>query len=387
MSEHFDNVEEEAMNSVERLLTALDLKETDRVPVWPSIDFLPANYTDITMEEMIMDPDKAQKAYKWIYNKLGGYDIVMPGGGSFMQFFNSFPDFFSGFYLDWRLPGRQLEVNQSPQLYEHSHQEGVITSEDYDRIVEEGMLWLANFKRAKLRDLMKTPKIAEKVAENTREWWEDYKVPTFTDSACSPPFELLSMFRGSTNFMKDIYRHPDKIKKASEFLVDGLTAMAEYGPSQSGGKTILIGAVRSSADFISRTHFEEFVLPYLKKMVSRILDDGFIVQLHFDTGWTDRLDLLKELPKGKIYLHMDERTDIVKAKEILGDHMCIEGNIKPSLFTLGTPKQIEKETKAIIDACAEGGGLMVGSEIPDDAKLENIKAMIDTCKEYGQYRK
>lgn len=285
------------------------------------------------------------------------------------------------------MPGRELDENASPQLYEEATGEGVLKAEDYDRIIDEGMFWLANFKRAKFRDMMKTPKIAGQVGKNTQKWWEEYKIPTFTNSACSPPFELLSMFRGSTNFMKDIYRMPEKIKEVSEFLVDGLIGMAQYGPSQSNGKTILIGAARSSADFISKKHFEELMLPYLKKMVKKILDDGYIVQLHFDTSWTDRLDLLKELPKGKIYLHMDERTDIVKAKEILGDHMCIEGNIKPSLFTLGTQKQIEKETKAIIDACAEGGGLVIGSEIPDDAKLENVKAMIDTCKTYGQYRK
>jgi uroporphyrinogen-III decarboxylase len=48
---------------------------------------------------------------------------------------------------------------------------------------------------------------------------------------------------------------------------------------------------------------------------------------------------------------------------------------------------IEKQTKEIIDKCAEGGGLFVGAEIPDDAKLENVKTMIDTCKTYGVYRK
>lgn len=387
MSEHFDNVEEEAMTSVDRFLTALELKEPDRVPVWPLIDFLPVNHMDVTAEEMLFDPEKSQRAYEWIYNKLGGYDISMAGGGMFMQFLNTFPDFFSAYYLDWRLPGRELDENASPQLYEEATGEGVLTADDYDKIIEDGMFWLANFKRAKLRDMMKTPKIAEQVGINTKKWWEDYKVPTFTDSACSPPFELLSMFRGSTNFMKDIYRRPEKIKEVSEFLVDGLIGMAQYGPSQANGKTILIGAVRSSADFISKEDFRELMFPYLKKMVSEILDAGYIVQLHFDTCWTDRLDILKELPQGKIYLHMDERTDIVKAKKVLGDHMCIEGNIKPSLFTLGTPKQIREETKAIIDACAEGGGLMVGSEIPDDAKLENVKAMIDTCKEYGKYRK
>ena len=69
----------------------------------------------------------------------------------------------------------------------------------------------------------------------------------------------------------------------------------------------------------------------------------------------------EELPKGKIYLHMDERTNIFKAKEILGGHMSIEGNLKPSLFTIGTPYMIEKQVKEIIDKCADGGGLIVGS--------------------------
>ncbi|MHA1296101.1 MAG: uroporphyrinogen decarboxylase family protein [Promethearchaeota archaeon] len=106
-----------------------------------------------------------------------------------------------------------------------------------------------------------------------------------------------------------------------------------------------------------------------------------------DTNWTDRLHYFRELPKGKLYLHIDERTDIFKAKEILGDYICIEGNLKPSLFTVGTPNLIEKKVREIIDKCADSGGLMVGSEIPDDAKLENVKAMIDACKKYGQYRK
>lgn len=122
-------------------------------------------------------------------------------------------------------------------------------------------------------------------------------------------------------------------------------------------------------------------------MVSKYVNDGFIVQVHMDTSWTDRLHYFKELPKGKLYLHMDERTDIFKAKEILGDHICIQGNLKPSLFTLGTPTMIEKQVKEIIDKCADRGGLFVGAEIPDDAKLENVKAMIDTCKTYGVYRK
>jgi len=388
--ESIDDLEpitEEAMTSVERVLTAINLKEPDRVPVWPLIDYLPVNYIDITAQEMIEDPDKSQKAFEWIYHKLGGYDIAFAGGSFYMQIVNPFPDFFSIFYLDWRLPGRFLEVNASPQLYERALDDPFIHVEDYDKIIEKGLLYLANFKRAGIRDMMKLSKIGQKVNEYSKKWWTHFKVPTFNDGAAITPFDLLSVFRGATNFMKDIYRHADKIKEVSDFLIDNLILMGEYGISMSQGKTILVGAARGSADFISLKHFEELFWPYFKKMVTKYVNDGFIVQLHMDTDWTDRLHYLRELPKGKIYLHMDERTDIFKAKEVLGDHMCIEGNLKPSVFTLGTPALIEKETKKIIDGCAEGGGLFVGSEIPDDAKLENIKAMIDTCKTYGVYKK
>jgi uroporphyrinogen-III decarboxylase len=380
-------IKEEPMTSVERVLTAMALKEPDRVPVWPLIDYLPVSYYEVTAQEMVEDPDKAQEAYEWIYHKLGGYDIAMAGGGMYMMHVNPFPDIFSMFYLDWRLPGRMLGQKEFPQLVEQSLDDPFMKASDYDKIIDEGFLWLANFKRAGIKDMKKLGKIGVKVAENTERWWTHFQVPTFADGSGTTPFDLLSVFRGSTNFMKDIYRFPDKIKEVSDFLIDNMILMGEYGAKMSGGKTLLIGGARASADFISIKHFEELYWPYFKKMVSRYVNDGFIVQMHLDTDWTDRLHYFKELPKGKIYLHMDERTDIFKAKEILGDHICIQGNLKPSLFTLGTPVMIEKKTKEIIERCAEGGGLFVGAEIPDDAKLENVKAMVDTCKTYGVYRK
>ena len=200
----FEPIKEEPMTSVERVLTAISLKEPDRVPVWPLIDFLPVKYYDVTAQEMIEDPDKSQKATEWIYHKLGGYDIAMAGGGMYMQYVNPFPDFFSVFYLDWRLPGRMLDVNASPQLVEKSLTDPFITEKDYDKIIEKGLLWLANFRRAGIKDMQKLGKIGAKVAENTVRWWTHFKVPTFNDGAAIPPFDLLSVFRGSTTFMKDI---------------------------------------------------------------------------------------------------------------------------------------------------------------------------------------
>jgi len=375
------------MTSIERVFTAISLKEPDRVPIWMLIDFLPVKYYDITAKEIIEDPVKSQKAYEWLYLELGGFDFGLPGGGIYFQFINVFPDTYSAYYLDWRLPGRMLSEYASPQLFERSHNNPVLKETDYNRLIDDGFFWLLNFNRASRKDSRILGKVAKKVTKNIEKWWNYYKTPTIAEGGATIPFELLSFFRGSTNFMKDIYRYPEKIKEVSDFIIDGLIAVGEYGPMMSGGKTIIVGATRCSADFISEKHFEDLVFPYLKKMVETFLKDGFIVQLHFDTNWTPRLHYLEGLPKGNIYLHIDERTDIFKAKEILGDHMCIEGNLKPSLFSLGSPHQIEEHVKKIINECADGGGLMVGSEIPDNAKMENVKALVDTCKNYGIYRK
>lgn len=379
------NIKEEPMTSVERVLTTLDLKEPDRVPVWPVIDYLPMNCYDITARELLEDGVKAQKALEWLYNELGGFDIVIPGGGATLPFFSPLPSYFSSFYFDWRLPGRTLDDNIAPQLVERSVNDPIMSVQDYDEIIESGFLRLLNFNRAGFKDLLKLNKYLKTFAKNTKKWWEVFKVPTFAEGAGFTPFELLSVFRGATNFMKDIYRYPDKIKKLSDFLINDMILMGYYGLEQVEGKTITVGSARGSADFISIPHFEELFWPYFKKMVSTYIKQGFIVQLHMDTNWTDRLHYFKELPKGRVYLHLDERTDIFEAKRILGNHICIEGNLKPSLFTLGTPKMIEKEVKEILEKCAEGGGLIVGAEIPDDAKLENISAMINTCKTYGKY--
>ena len=382
-----NKIQEESMTSIDRVFTAINLKEPDRVPIWMLIDFLPVKYYDITAKEIIEDPVKSQKAYEWLYQELGGFDFGLPGGGIYFQFINAFPDIYSAYYLDWRLPGRMLPENASPQLFEKSHNNPILKETDYNRLIDDGFFWLLNFNRATRKDSRILGKVAKKVSKNIKKWWNYYKTPTIAEGGATMPFELLSFFRGSTNFMKDIYRHPEKIKEVSDFIIDGLIAVGEYGPMMSGGKTIIVGGTRCSADFISEKHFEDLVFPYLKKMVETFIKDGFVVQLHFDTNWTPRLHYLKELPKGNIYLHIDERTDIFKAKEILGDHMCIEGNLKPSLFTLGSPHQIEEQVKKIIDECADGGGLMVGSEIPDNAKMENVKALVDTCKTYGLYRK
>ena len=88
-----------------------------------------------------------------------------------------------------------------------------------------------------------------------------------------------------------------------------------------------IGGWRAASEFLSPKLWERFVFPYYKEMAEVAVEEGAIPYLHLDADWTRDLERFKEFPKGKCVLSLDGRTDIFKAKEILGDHMCLMGDV------------------------------------------------------------
>jgi uroporphyrinogen-III decarboxylase len=61
--------------------------------------------------------------------------------------------------------------------------------------------------------------------------------------------------------------------------------------------------------------------------------------------------------------------------------------VPSSKLSLGTPQEIKDYVKNLIDTVGKDGGLIIGNgAFFDEAKPENVKAMIDTAKEYGAYK-
>lgn len=106
----------------------------------------------------------------------------------------------------------------------------------------------------------------------------------------------------------------------------------------------------------------------------------------FEGDNTSRLEVISDIPKGKA-IYWFETVDIHKAKEILGDVVCFRGNVPITTLCLGTPDDVKAYVKELIDVVGKDGGLMVDCGIWfDEAKHENIKAMVDFTKEYGVYK-
>jgi uroporphyrinogen-III decarboxylase len=84
---------------------------------------------------------------------------------------------------------------------------------------------------------------------------------------------------------------------------------------------------------------------------------------------------------------MIDQSDIAKAKNTLGKVACMYGNVPSALLALGTPQEVRDYVKKCIDVAGKGGGYIVSNgAFFDQAKPENVKAMVDFAKEYGIYK-
>jgi uroporphyrinogen-III decarboxylase len=61
------------------------------------------------------------------------------------------------------------------------------------------------------------------------------------------------------------------------------------------------------------------------------------------------------------------------------------GNVPSSLLQFGSVSEVEDYCKKLIDVCGKGGGYVMTHMPIDEAKPENIRAMIDATRKYGKY--
>jgi uroporphyrinogen-III decarboxylase len=185
--------------------------------------------------------------------------------------------------------------------------------------------------------------------------------------------------------MVDMYRDPDKLLEAIDKMLPIMIQLAVSGAKRTGFQRVFIPLHKGPEFFMSLDQFKTFYWPSLKKLMLRLIDEGLVPCPLFEGDYTSRLEIIADIPKGKA-CYAFERTDIFKAKEVLGGHVCIRGNVPLSLLIAGTPEDVKDHCKKLIDIVGKGGGFILDtSTVIDDAKPENVKMLINFTKEYGIY--
>ena len=210
---------------------------------------------------------------------------------------------------------------------------------------------------------------------------------TFAGPVVEAPFDFMSdTLRGMRGIMLDIYRRPDKLLAAEERVLRIQLENAAALTRATGIKVFFIPLHRGSDGFMSLAQFEKFYWPQLKALYLGLIEEGIMPYVFYEGAWDQRLPYLADLPKGKT-VGWFQSTDIFKAKEIVGDTMCIAGGMKNTLLQAGTPESVRHFTIKLCKEVGKGGGFIMTTGVGEmeGCKPELVKVWVETTKEYGVY--
>lgn len=137
---------------------------------------------------------------------------------------------------------------------------------------------------------------------------------------------------------------------------------------------------------VTKKQYEKYIFPFCKKMFAKV-KKPFIY--HSDGNYTDLFDyILQYNPKGLANLE-PPYTDIFAVKENYGDKVCLVGNIDLHYtLTRGTPEETTAEVKEKLERVGKGGGYIMASAngLTSYCKPENVMAMSEAIMKYGWYK-
>jgi len=134
----------------------------------------------------------------------------------------------------------------------------------------------------------------------------------------------------------------------------------------------------SWAGCLSPTDYEEYVLPYSKRVIDGI--DKGIPLIHFATSGATLLQLMRRA--GGDVIGVDWRIDIGEAWARIGYDAGIQGNLDPVLL-FGSVGLIKREVKRILDRVGARPGHIfnLGHGILPNTPVENVAALVDMVHE------
>lgn len=406
---------------VTRIKDAIQMKKLpDRVPIFPIVGFFPAYYSGLTPYDVMYDYEKRNSAYKKYvldFQPDAHLGVLSASPGKIYDI------------LDYKLyawPGHGVSHKHSYQCLEGEY----MKADEYDLLIEDPTNFFltvylprvfgamssfkqlspfthilemysgmsaVNFVAYGLPDVQSTLKTLMEAGNEALKWIQtvgayekemlELGFPNFFGGGCKAPFDTIGdTLRGTKGVYMDMYRQPDKLLKALERLTPIMIRMGASAAKSHNNPIVFMPLHKGADGFLSDEQFKKFYWPSFRDVMLGLINEGCVPFPFAEGGYNSRLEVIKDLPKGKVAWAFDQ-TDMVKAKKIVGRNSCIGGNMPNALLNVGTKEQIREYTKKLIEQVADAGGfIMINGAVIDDCNIENFKVWVETTKEYGVYK-
>lgn len=144
----------------------------------------------------------------------------------------------------------------------------------------------------------------------------------------------------------------------------------------------------NNGPFLSPKMFNEFVTPYLYKLVEETKEAGAYVIKHTDGNIMPILDQLVECRPNALHsLDPMAGVDIKKVKELVGNKVALCGNVNCALLQTGTDDEVIKSAEYCLTYGKPNGGyIYCTSNIPfKGMNPERYKLVLEVWKKYRSY--
>ena len=408
--------EERYAASIKRALDVAALKVPDRVPVFGPYQKYPYGFAGVTLKDAMNDyalarqachkfvdyfqpdldfgpifayPAKPMKtlgydkAFKWPGQGLSDDTIYQYIEGEYMS-----ADEYDEFNFD---PSDFMLRKWAPRQFRAL--EGFGSFFPWRRFMWSGWMNIGFMTSPEMKE---TLRLFSQIGDEMMEWWDsqfqywgEIKEKGFPVAFAVwdwPPFDIIGdTLRGTRGILGDMRRHPSKLHDALEVATK---IFVEYGAGAADEELPFcwVWVHKSTRDFMSDAQFKEFYWPYLRRGLLALVEKGVIPVIYWEGDFESRLEHIVDVPPGKIIYHLSN-TNAERARAVLGGTTALMGSVPNLLLLSGTPDDVRAYCKNLIDKIGKDGGYIMDTSVMlDEARPENLKAMIDFTKEYGVYR-
>jgi uroporphyrinogen decarboxylase len=375
------------MNSKERVITALNLEEPDRVPMFELAINGPV------MEQVLGRPcfsgigwgaeaDPELERERAIEKQLN--DHIETYRRLKLDMLSLFP----AAPKNWKDKKRYLDKTRG--VYLTTDEFGTT----YQYLPEADQSFVADVPIKTIDDL-KTYEFPDPLADGRTDYAEKAKKIVGDEMAISSWVPGIVEFiwtriTGLERFVIFMYKYPQEMEKfldkitnfvieLSKSLIDAGVDVIWYGNDTAG----------KNGPIISPTLHRKFIVPRLKKITDEIKRKGAYVINHTDGNIYPIIeDIISTSVDGIHSIEPRAGMSLKVVKEKYGDKVCLSGNVDVS-YTLpfGTKDEVIAEVKECIRVAAPGGGYILASSntLIKGFPIENIYTMYETNLKYGVY--
>lgn len=338
------------MNGYERIMTALNLEEPDRVPVWELIINAPiikALYGDISYEDFVEKED------------LDGVTVFE--NQRIIERYSQ-TKYRDEWGINWTIEPNGISYPSGGPIK---------TETDLDKYIPPDPD--ADYRLDHLKSVVKRFKGEKAIIFLTHD-----------------AFEFSHYLRGMDNLLIDYIENPNLVHRLAEIVIGYKKRIAERAIDE-GADIILTGDdyAYKTAPIMSPEAFKEFVLPYLQEMVNLAKSKGVPFIKHTDGNILPIIDMIVDSGIDALDpLEPIAGMDIGMIKEKYGNRIALIGNIDcTQLLTYGTEDEVVEAVKETIAKAGIGGGYILASSnsIHPGVNPANYKAMLGAVREWGTY--